>query len=193
MSEFCAKVAKKNYLRKDLARKSLSDIKLNLLVLQPVYSITNQKNKAMRSFIPHISNRSLLFVAAAVWTFAGGMLISRGVSGLIEFPAHVFTKLAIAATGGAAFYLLLFTRISSKYVKRIIDLQNRKVPFYSFFNLRGYIMMTLMITLGITIRRTGMIPFEYLAVFYLTMGTPLLVSAFKFLYAGITFKKTTLP
>lgn len=147
----------------------------------------------MLKFVPHISNQALLFVAAAVWAFAGGMLISRGIAGIIEYPNYYQFKIILALTGGAAFYLLLFTRITSKYVKRIIGLQNRKVPFYSFFNLRGYIMMTLMITLGITIRRTGMIPFEYLAVFYVTMGTPLLVSAFKFLYTGITFKKTTLP
>lgn len=147
----------------------------------------------MLKFVPHISNRALLFVAAAVWTFAGGMLISRGIAGIIEYPDYYQFKVILALTGGAAFYLLLFTRISNKYVKRIIDLQDQKVPFYSFFNLRGYIMMTLMITLGITVRKTGIVPFEYLAVFYVTMGTPLLVSAFKFLYTGITFKKTTLP
>ena len=159
----------------------------------PIYTITRLKNQYMHSIIPHISNRSLLFVASSVWAFAGGMLILRGVNGLIEFPAHLLIKLIIALAGGTAFYLLLFTRISTKYVKRIIDLRDRKVPFYSFFNLRGYIMMTLMITLGITVRKTGIVPFEYLAVFYVTMGIPLLVSAFKFLYTGITFKKTTLP
>lgn len=152
-----------------------------------------QENQPMRSLIPHISNRPLLFVAASVWTFAGGMLISRGISGLIEFPTHIYIKFAIALMAGAAFYLLLFAKISGKYVKRIIDLQDRKVPFYSFFNLRGYIMMTLMISLGITVRKTGIVPFEYLAVFYVTMGTPLLVSAFRFLYVGITFNKKTLP
>ena len=147
----------------------------------------------MLKFVPHISNQALLFVAAAVWTFAGGMLICRGIAGIIEYPNYYQFKIILALTGAAVFYLLLFTRISNKYVKRIIDLQDQKAPFYSFFNLRGYIMMTLMITLGITVRKTGIVPFEYLAVFYVTMGTPLLVSAFKFLYTGITFKKTTLP
>ena len=139
----------------------------------------------MRSIIPHISNRSLLFVASSVWAFAGGMLIFRGVNGLFDFPAYIILKLIIALAGGTAFYLFLFAKISDKYVKRIINLQERKVPFYSFFNLRGYIMMTLMITLGIAVRKTGIVPFEYLAVFYITMGMPLLISAFKFLHAGI--------
>lgn len=139
----------------------------------------------MRSFIPLVSNRSLLFIASALWTFAGVMLILRGVSGLIQYPEYLFTKLLIALAAGTVFYLLLFTKISSKYVKRITGFQNMRVPFYSFFSLRGYIMMTLMITLGITVRKTGIVPFEYLAVFYVTMGMPLLISAFKFLHAGI--------
>jgi len=50
-------------------------------------------------------------------------------------------------------------------------------------------MMTLMIGLGITMRKTGLVPFEYLTVFYVTMGIPLLVSSFKFLYKGIVFNK----
>ncbi len=143
----------------------------------------------IHSFIPHISNRALLFVAFLVWTFAGGMLIYRGIIGIVEFPAFIVIKLIVALLLGTAFYWFMFTKISNKYVTRIINMQEEKVPFYAFFNLRGYIMMTLMIGLGITMRKTGLVPFEYLTVFYVTMGIPLLVSSFKFLYKGIVFNK----
>jgi hypothetical protein len=42
-------------------------------------------------------------------------------------------------------------------------------------------MITFMITTGILSRKLGIVPVEYLALFYFTMGTPLLISAFKFL------------
>ena len=51
-------------------------------------------------------------------------------------------------------------------------------------------MINQMISLCIAVRKTGIVPFEYLAVFYITMGIPLLVSAFKFLHSGIFFDKS---
>lgn len=50
-------------------------------------------------------------------------------------------------------------------------------------------MMTLMICLGIILRKTGVIPLEYLSAFYIAMGMPLLLSSFRFYYNSISFKK----
>jgi len=47
----------------------------------------------------------------------------------------------------------------------------------------------LMISMGITLRKTGIVPLEYLSLFYVAMGTPLLMSAFRFYYNGINYKK----
>ena len=63
----------------------------------------------IHSFIPHISNRALLFVAFLVWTFAGGMLIYRGIIGIVEFPAFIVIKLIVALLLGTAFYWFMFT------------------------------------------------------------------------------------
>jgi len=74
----------------------------------------------------------LLFVAFLVWTFAGGMLIYRGIIGIVEFPAFIVIKLIVALLLGTAFYWFMFTKISNKYVTRIINMQEEKVPFYAF-------------------------------------------------------------
>ncbi len=43
--------------------------------------------------------------------------------------------------------------------------------------------MALMVTAGITLRKSGIIPPVFLSVIYVTMGIPLFVSSFKFYYA----------
>lgn len=43
--------------------------------------------------------------------------------------------------------------------------------------------------MGITLRKTGIVPLEYLSVFYIMMGIPLAMSVFRFYYNGIYYKK----
>lgn len=152
----------------------------------------NIKRINILTLIPHVSNRGLMFCATVLWTFAGGMLLTRGIMGIVEFPANLLLKLIIAFVFGVLFYLFLFSEISDKHIARIGSMSEKRIPFYAFFNLRSYFMMVLMISVGIMVRKTGLIPFEYLAVFYIVMGIPLFVSALKFLYYAVNFNKKTL-
>ncbi len=147
------------------------------------------KNSKLFFLIPHVSQRYLLYIASVVWFFAGGMLLYRGLMGIKLQPEFLMLKIIIAFIFGVLFYNLIFKKISQKYINRIEELTKERNPFYAFFNLRGYVMMTFMISMGITIRLTGLVPFEYLALFYIVMGTPLLFSALRFFYSGIAFKR----
>ena len=48
--------------------------------------------------------------------------------------------------------------------------------------------MSIMISSGIILRTSGIVPPMYLSVLYLTMGVPLFLSAFRFYYFGIFYK-----
>ncbi len=139
--------------------------------------------------IPTVSHRVLLFIATAVWAMAGIMLMLRGWSGITGTGVDFVVKMVGSYIGGVAFYLVMFKKISNKNVSRIVNNSKPKLPFYSFFNLKGYIMMTVMISLGVTVRKAELVPFEYLALFYITMGTPLFLSAIKYLYYAVVYKK----
>jgi len=41
-------------------------------------------------------------------------------------------------------------------------------------------MMTVMMTVGITLRLSGIVPITWLSLFYISMGTPLFISAVRF-------------
>jgi hypothetical protein len=135
------------------------------------------------SFTPRVPKNYLLFIAALVWTFAGGMLLFRGYFFMVGFPDFLVFKLVGCLLGGLVFFKLLFNGISQKHVLRIKNLPIDHPCLFSFFNLKSYFMMAIMITSGIMLRITGAVSPEYLSLIYLTMGIPLLMSSFRFYYS----------
>jgi hypothetical protein len=127
-----------------------------------------------------VPRRYLLLVAGFVWTFAGGMLLGRGGSWLLAFGDHLAIRFAIALTGGLVFFFALFRRISRRHVERIKRLDAERPSAFSFFNPRSYVMMATMIAGGVLLRRSGLVAPSILYTFYVCMGTPLLISAFRF-------------
>ena len=136
---------------------------------------------------PGIPKRYLLFVAAVAWTFAGGMLLFRGLT-FMNFHSHtVWEKISVAAIAGIIFYLAMFSKISAKHIRRIVNLKQDNPCAFSFFNWQSYGLMSIMITSGVLIRLSGIIPMNYLSIFYVMMGTPLFISALRFYVHGFKF------
>lgn len=129
---------------------------------------------------PRVSKHYLLLIAALVWTFAGGMLLFRGFTFYETLPNHWIIELIAGIFAGLLFFSLLFNRISLKHVFRIQNLPIEKPCLFSFFNFRSYLMMFSMITLGIILRKSGLVSTEFLSLMYITMGIPLLMSSFRF-------------
>lgn len=135
-----------------------------------------------QKYKPSVSKHNLLFIAGMVWMTAGGILAGRGLSYLVEHGQYLGWRLTGGLIVGMIFYVLLFAKISRKHIKRIHGLNIPYPCAFSFFNLRGYLMMAIMITGGIMLRRFDVINKEWLYNFYITMGVPLLVSATRFFY-----------
>lgn len=76
-----------------------------------------------------------------------------------------------------------------KHSRRIINMEEQRPCLFSFFNFRSYLMMALMISMGILLRKTGIVPLSYLSFFYILMGIPLLMSSFRFYYYGFRYSK----
>jgi hypothetical protein len=138
---------------------------------------------------PAVPKRILLFIAAGVWTFAGSMLMFKGYKMLDTTGRFLWLKLLLVLLGGIAFYLKLFSKLSLKHTLRILGLKETHPCLFSFFNFKSYLVMLFMISMGITLRTTGWIPFPYLAFLYLMMSIPLLLSSLRFYYTGIYFSR----
>ena len=134
---------------------------------------------------PSVPKRYLLFVAAVVWTFAGGMLLFRGFSVLRFNSTGILIEEAVSIILGVVFYIFMFSRISLKHIVRMQNNPLERPCVFSFFNWRSYILMSTMISFGVTLRVTGIVPIQYLSVFYVIMGTPLFLSSVRFYVHGI--------
>jgi len=135
-----------------------------------------------------VSRHNLLFIAGLAWTTAGGILMWRGLDYEIRHSTHLLLNILGGMIIGVPFYIILFAKISRKHIKRIMGMNIPYPCAFSFFNFRSYLMMMLMITTGILLRKFDVINREYLFTFYIGMALPLLVSAFRFYYAWATKK-----
>jgi len=139
----------------------------------------------LETYKPGIPKRYLLFVAAFMWTFAGGMLLYRGFSSLKLNTSLKLLEELVSIIFGIIFYVFMFSRISLKHINRILNINIDRPCFFSFFNWHSYFLMSIMISSGIILRITGIVPITYLAYFYIAMGTPLFISSLRFYYSGL--------
>jgi hypothetical protein len=137
---------------------------------------------------PRIGRRYLYMIAALVWTFAGSMLLFRGMLLFMDDDHLFWIRISISTIAGILFYRILFSGISRKHTNRIAAIEPDRPCLFSFFNVRSYILMTLMITAGISLRKSGIISPEYLSIIYVTMGIPLFISSFRFYYAFAVYQ-----
>ena len=137
-----------------------------------------------------VTKHFLLFEAALVWTFAGGMLLFRGNSYLDTSDGFPWLNIVICLVGGLIFFMLLFLKISRSHIKRISLLPGDRHHIYEFFSSKSYIMMAGMISMGIFLRKSGMIPLSSLSLAYITMGIPLLISSGLFYHRWIFYQVT---
>jgi hypothetical protein len=142
-----------------------------------------------QKYKPSVSKHNLLFIAGLAWTTAGGILAGRGSGYVIQHGQHPGWRMAGGLAFGMIFYVLMFAKISRRHIKRIRGINIPYPCAFSFFNLRGYAMMAVMISGGILLRNLDVINKDWLYNFYIAMGVPLLISASRFYYFWATNKQ----
>ena len=83
------------------------------------------------------------------------------------------------------FFNLVFKRLFYKHSERISRKNGKHCPF-SFFDVKGWIIMIFMIAFGITIRALHLLPNSFISVFYTGLSTALIITGFLFLRQGKT-------
>ncbi len=131
---------------------------------------------------PGVPKRHLLLVAAMVWMVAGGFLLYRGIRMLPDIT-WLWFKVVIAVIAGLIFFHLLFLRVSLHHITRIKSLEILRPCVFSFFDWKSYLLMAIMITSGVLVRKSGWIDQQWISLFFITMAIPLLLSAVRFFRA----------
>ena len=140
---------------------------------------------------PAVPRHWLFAIAGFIWIAVGLLLCIMAIVWLAPFALSTdvvleSTSLLLAIVG----YVYGFSKIVQKNVARIHTLPDRVCAF-AFTAWRGYIMIGLMITIGITLRNSS-IPKYYLSIPYTAMGSMLLIGSQRFLsqFLTIVFQKS---
>lgn len=135
-----------------------------------------------------LGRRGLLVLSGLLWSVAGFNVLRKGFAALVEDHRWWIVLLAIAIGSG---FLMMFRGVVRKYSKRIETLQGDRWPFWRFMSLKGYLLIGLMMTLGITAGLIPGMPQAFFGSFYVGLGTGLSYGALRFFYNGAIINKPT--
>ena len=122
----------------------------------------------------------LLLIAAAVWFLAGINILRLGVLACMEGT----TPPLLLALGIPAVFLAfhaMFSKLVGKHSDRIRSYGENHMHVLRFFDVKGYIIMAIMMGGGIGLRTFGIVPDWFVAFFYTGLGTALALAGIGFL------------
>ena len=113
-----------------------------------------------------VNRQILLIIAGTVWIIAGGNILRIGIVTWMNNSHDWMFKIGEATIVFLLFFVLIFKRLYYKHTRRIEQKkETRNCPF-SFFDVKSWIIMIFMISLGITIRSFHLLPESFISVFY---------------------------
>lgn len=120
----------------------------------------------------------LLLIAALVWGAAGINILIIGIREYIGNFSVVNLILSVAVF--IVFETFIFRRLVKKHTARINCYTEETQHFWKFFDVKSFIIMAAMITLGVVLRNTPAVPRVFIAVFYVGIGCAILTAGILF-------------
>lgn len=122
----------------------------------------------------------LLLIAAAVWFLAGVNIMRLGVIACLEGDAAIWL-LVIGIPVVFVVFHCMFSKLVGKHADRIRGYGEDKMHVLRFFDVKGYVIMAIMMGGGISLRAFGIVPGWFVAFFYTGLGTALALAGVGFL------------
>ncbi len=141
----------------------------------------------MQKLKPGVPKVVLIALGAALWGFAAYRILKMGFVFIENHALHHMVNYLIGVAAFIPFFLLVFRKVSRRYIIRIKNLPQQRPCMFAFFDLRGYIMMSVMITLGILVSHWKIIPELYKGTFFISLGLSLLASSVFYIIEGVQF------
>ena len=124
-----------------------------------------------------VKKKTLLLIAGIVWLIAGFNVARLGVISYLDIERKWYLYLLSILV--FLLFGLMFFKMSQKHTKRILEYEDYR-PFWHFFDLKSYLIMACMMSVGIGFRAAGIFPELFVAFFYSGLGLALAL-------AGVTF------
>lgn len=128
-----------------------------------------------------VNRQFLLITAGIVWIVAGANILRIGIVTWHNGSQYWLFKVGEAIVVFLLFFILVFRGLYYKHTERITQKKQDKNCPFAFFDIKGWIIMTFMISLGITIRSLHLLPNSFISVFYTGLSLALMVTGVLFI------------
>lgn len=139
-----------------------------------------------------VNRKVLLITAGIVWMAAGANILRIGIVTWLTDSQYWLFKIGEATVVFLLFFLLVFKKLYYKHTKRIEQKKKEKNCPFSFFDVKGWIVMVFMITFGITIRSFHLLPDAFISVFYTGLSLALMSTGVLFIHYWWVSRKSNL-
>lgn len=129
--------------------------------------------------------RNLFLIAGILWLIAGTMVMKVGVPFLINDDKNFLLGLLGAIAIFLIFYIMIFSKYVNKHKNRILNDKREKMKIWEFFDKSSYILMIFMMSFGMVLRFSGLLPNFFFEFFYSGLGLALSLSGISFLLLAI--------
>lgn len=133
-----------------------------------------------------VKKNTLILIAGIVWAIAGINIVRIG---LIAYQGNLtWWRVLLSAAVYTSFQVFVFGKMVTKHTERILVYPDERQNVFRFFDVRSYLIMAFMMTLGIGLRVSGVVPNGFIAYFYTGLGASLLTAGVLFLirYVRVT-------
>lgn len=135
-----------------------------------------------------VNKQTLLFTAGCVWILAGTNILRIGMATWLTDSQHLLFKVSEAIFVFLLFFNFIFKKLFHKHSRRISRKPDKNCPF-SFFDVKGWVVMIVMITFGVTSRQFHLLPNSFISVFYTGLSLALIRTGGLFLIQSYKVKR----
>lgn len=127
-----------------------------------------------------VKAKYLLLIAAAVWLAAGINIARLGILAAMGGDAQPWVLILGIPVTFLVFHMM-FSKLVGKHCDRIRSYGENRMHVLKFFDVKGYIVMAIMMTGGIGMRALNLVPGWFVAFFYTGLGCALTLAGIGFL------------
>ena len=131
-----------------------------------------------------VKRDNLLIIAGVVWVVAGVNILIIGINSYFEasdLPWWAIMLMLLGSAGVLAIFHIMFGKLVKKHVSRIRGYKKVRQNPLLFFDVKSYLIMAFMITFGVALRVSGIVPGWIIASFYTVLGVALMTAGVGFL------------
>ena len=104
-----------------------------------------------------VRSKYLLLIAAAVWLIAGSQVARMGIEAIAAGNGNLWLLL-IGIPAAFVVFHMMFSKLVGKHAARIRSYGEEKMHVLKFFDVRGYLIMAVMMGGGIALRSFHLVP-----------------------------------